>query len=392
MNIKYEVENLKTELISLRRDFHKYPELGFEEYRTSEIIANYLEECGLEVKRNIAKTGVLGLIRGSQPGPTILLRSDMDALPVLEENDLPFKSINEGIMHACGHDGHMSMLLIAAKILSKNREEIKGNIKFAFQPNEEDAGAKIMIGEGILEDPKVDAALGIHLWSPIETGKIGIVPGPIMASSYYFKLVIHGKGGHGGAPHTAIDPISCAINIMQTAQTMQTKELDALEPTIITFCKINSGTSPIIIPEKVEIEGSLRCLHDGTEEVQKRFEQIIKSICEAHRTTYELEFKCGNILLSNDPKMTELVKRAGEEVVKKENVLDSKISVMLGEDFAEFCVRVPSAFYFVGVADKEKGTDYPHHHPRFNIDEDALPIGVEMHIRGALEYLNTRKS
>ena len=390
MNIKYEIENLKTELISLRRDFHKYPELGFEEYRTSEIIANYLEECGLEVKKNIAKTGVLGLLRGSQPGPTILLRSDMDALPVVEENDLPFKSVNEGIMHACGHDGHMSMLLVAAKILSKYRDEIKGNIKFAFQPNEEDAGAEIMIGEGILEDPKVDAALGIHLWSPIETGKIGIVPGPIMASSYYFKLVIHGKGGHGGAPHTAIDPISCAINIMQTAQTMQTKELDALEPTIITFCKINCGTSPIIIPEKIEIEGSLRCLHEGTEEVQKRFEEIIKNLCEAHRTTYELEFKCGNILLSNDLEMTELVKRAGAEVVKKENVLDSKISVMLGEDFAEFCVRVPSAFYFVGVADKERGTDYPHHHPRFNIDEEALPIGVEMHIRGALEYLNRK--
>ena len=148
MNIKYEIENLKTELISLRRDFHKYPELGFEEYRTSEIIANYLEECGLEVKKNIAKTGVLGLLRGSQPGPTILLRSDMDALPVVEENDLPFKSVNEGIMHACGHDGHMSMLLVAAKILSKYRDEIKGNIKFAFQPNEEDAGAEIMIGEG----------------------------------------------------------------------------------------------------------------------------------------------------------------------------------------------------------------------------------------------------
>ena len=388
MNIKHEVEILKDELNSIRRDFHQYPELGFQEFRTSEIIASYLEKCGLEVKRNVAKTGVVGLLRGGQLGKTILLRSDMDALPVHEENDIPFKSVNDGIMHACGHDGHMAMLMIAAKILAKHRDRIKGNVKFVFQPNEEDAGAEIMIGEGILENPQVDAALGIHLWSPIETGKIGIVPGPIMASSYYFKLVVHGKGGHGGAPHTAIDPISCAVNIMQTTQTMQTKELDALEPTIITFCKINCGTSPIIIPERIEIEGSLRCLHEGTEEVQKRFEQIIKSICEAHRTTYELNFKCGNILLSNDPNMTELVKRVGADALKKENILDSKISVMLGEDFAEFCVRVPSAFYFVGIANKEKGTDYPHHHPRFNIDEEALSIGVEMHVLGALAFLH----
>lgn len=388
MNIKQEIEMLKDELIELRRDFHQNPELGFQEYRTSEIVANYLENCGLEVQRNVAKTGVVALLKGSQPGPTILLRSDMDALPVTEENDLPFKSINEGKMHACGHDGHMSMLLVAAKILSKHKDELKGNVKFVFQPNEEDAGAEIMIGEGILENPKVDAALGIHLWSPIETGKIGVVAGPIMASSYYFKLVINGKGGHGGAPHTAIDPISCGMSIMQMVQNMQTKELDALEPTIITFCKINAGTSPIIIPEKVEIEGSIRCLHEGTEEVQKRFEQLVKTTCEAHRTTYDLDFKCGNILLSNDEEMAELVKQTGAKVVGKENVLDSKISVMLGEDYAEFTKRVPGAFYFVGVANKEKGTDFPHHHPKFNIDEDALEIGVRMHVQGALDYLN----
>ncbi len=390
MNIKSEIKNLREELIRLRRDFHMYPELGFQEFRTSGIVADYLEKCGLEVKRNVAKTGVVGLLKGHQPGATIVLRSDMDALPVTEETGLPFKSLNEGVMHACGHDGHMSMLLVAAKILSNHREEIKGNIKFVFQPNEEDAGAEVMIQEGILEDPKVDAALGLHLWSPIETGKIGIVPGPIMASSYYIKLVVHGKGGHGGAPHTAINPISCAMDIMQAAQRMQTQELDIMEPTVITFCKINAGTSQNIIPEKVELEGSLRCLHEGTEEVQKRFKELVKSVCDAHRTTYELEFKCGNILLSNDANIAQLVKNAAAEAVGKDNILDSKISVMLGEDFAEFCVRVPSAFYFVGVADKEKGTHYPHHHPRFSIDEDALSIGVEMHIRGALEYLNSK--
>ena len=389
MDFKAEVKKFKDELISLRRDFHKHPELGFQEYRTSEIVAKYLEDCGLEVKRTVAQTGVVGLLRGERPGPTILLRSDMDALPVSEENDIPFKSVNEGIMHACGHDGHMAMLLVAAKILSQHKDEINGNVKFVFQPNEEDAGAEIMINEGILEDPHVDAALGIHLWSPIESGKIGVVAGPLMASSYYFKLTIHGKGGHGGAPHMSVDPISCGVSIMHMVQNMQTKELDAMKPTVITFCKINCGTSPIIIPEKIEIEGSIRCLHNETEEVQKRFEQIIKGLCEVHKTTYELEIKCGNILLSNDAKMAELVEKAGIQTVGEENIVSSNIRVMLGEDFAEFCTRVPGTFYFVGVSNKEKGTDYPHHHPRFNIDEDALLIGVEMHLRGVVEYLKS---
>lgn len=388
MNIKEEISELREELISLRRDFHKHPELGFQEHRTSKIIASYLKECGLEVKSEVAKTGVVALLKGGQSGPTILLRSDMDALPVNEENDIPFKSVNEGIMHACGHDGHMSMLLIAAKILAKHKEELKGNVKFVFQPNEEDAGAEMMVNEGILENPHVDAALAIHLWSPIESGKIGIVPGPIMASSYYFKLVIHGKGGHGGAPHMSINPINSAMNVIQATQNMQTNEIDALNPTIITFCKINCGSSPIIIPEKIEIEGSVRCLHDGTEKVQNRFEEIIKNICNLHGTTYDLEFKCGNILLNNNSEMTDLVKKAGAEVVGEKSVIDSNVSVMLGDDFAEISSRVPSAYYFVGVADKEKETDFPHHHPRFNIDEDALQIGVEMHVRGALEYLN----
>lgn len=388
MNIKEEISELREELISLRRDFHKHPELGFQEHRTSKIIASYLKECGLEVKSEVAKTGVVALLKGGQSGPTILLRSDMDALPVNEENDIPFKSANEGVMHACGHDGHMSMLLIAAKILAKHKEELKGNVKFVFQPNEEDAGAEMMVNEGILENPHVDAALAIHLWSPIESGKIGIVPGPIMASSYYFKLVIHGKGGHGGAPHMSINPINSAMNIIQATQNMQTNEIDALNPTIITFCKINCGSSPIIIPEKIEIEGSVRCLHDGTEKVQNRFEEIIKNICNLHGTTYDLEFKCGNILLNNNSQMTDLVKKAGAEVVGEKSVIDSNVSVMLGDDFAEISSKVPSAYYFVGVADKEKETDFPHHHPRFNIDEDALLIGVEMHVRGALEYLS----
>jgi amidohydrolase len=389
LKIKKEIENLFKELIELRRDFHRYPELGFEEDRTSEIVANYLEKCGLNVKRGVAKTGVVALLEGNASGPTLLLRADMDPLPIQEENEISYKSVNNGVMHACGHDGHISMLLVTAKILSNHKDKIKGNIKFVFQPNEEDAGAEIMIKEGILENPHVDAALGMHLWSPIDTGKVGIVSGPIMGSSHYFKLVVNGRGGHGGAPHTSIDPVICAANIIQTVQTIQTREIDVLKPTVITFCKINCGSSNIIIPNEIKLEGSIRCLYKGSKKVRERFKQIVKNICEAHRTTYELKFKCGNRLLSNDISMTELVKAVAEKVVKPENIQSSNIRMLIGEDFAEFALRVPSAFYFIGTGNKEKKTDYPHHHSRFNIDKDSLSIGVEMHIRTALKYLDS---
>jgi len=262
MRIKSEIEELKEELICLRRDFHMHPELGFQEIRTSGIVESYLKECGLEVKTGIAKTGVVGLLRGKNPGRTVLIRADMDALPIEEETDLPYKSVHEGKMHACGHDGHTAMLLVAAKILARHKDEIKGNVKFVFQPNEEDAGAKIMIEEGVLENPHVDASLGLHLWTPIESGKLGIAAGAIMASSDYFKLTITGKGGHGGAPHTSVDPVICATNIIQTVQSIQTREVDALKPTVITFCKINCGSSPIIIPDRIVLEGSIRCLYN----------------------------------------------------------------------------------------------------------------------------------
>lgn len=388
MYIKKQIQELNEELIALRRDFHENPELGFEEFRTSKIVGDYLESLGIEVQRNVAKTGVVGLLEGDQPGKTFMLRTDMDALPVEEETALSFTSANKGKMHACGHDGHLAMMLIAAKVLSQNKDKIKGNVKFVFQPNEEDAGAYLMIEEGVLENPKVDAALGIHLWSLIETGKIGIASGPLMASSYYFKISVHGKGGHGGAPHTAINPILAGIDMIKALQEMIVNEIDAMKPTIVTFGMINAGTSRNIIPEKLEIEGSLRCLHDGSQEIQKRFREIVEGIAKITRTKVEVEFKCGNTLLNNDEEVTKLAKNIAKEVVGKENILEKDISVMLGEDFSEFSNEVGSTFLFVGVADKEKGTDYPHHHPKFDIDEDVLAIGVEMHVRSALEFLS----
>lgn len=386
MNIKKKIANLKDELVSLRRDFHKHPELGFKEYRTSKIVANYLEKCGLDVKRGIAKTGVVALLKGNTRGPTLLLRADMDALPIQEENEVSYKSVNNGVMHACGHDAHTAMLLVAAKILSDYQDEIKGNVKFVFQPNEEVAGAKIMVKEGVLENPHVDAAMGLHLWTPIESGKIGVTAGPITAALDVFNLRIKGEGGHTGYPENAVDPIITAANIIQTIQIIQTREMSSLKPTIIIFTKIVSGTKSNIIPSTVSLEGTMRYLSRDKGELEKKFERIVKATCKAHRAEYELKFNIENSAVVNDPDMTKLVKSTAEKVLNNNKII-SYISTA-GEDFSEFADKIPSVFYFVGTGNVEKESHYPHHHPRFNIDEDVMSIGVEMHVRSTLEFFN----
>jgi len=385
--VTQEISELQEELISLRRDFHQHPELGFEEHRTAGIVETYLKSCGIATQR-VGGTGVVGVLEGQSLSPVLMLRADLDALPVKEAADVPFKSTVDGKMHACGHDGHTAMLMVAAKILAKHREELAGTIKFVFQPNEEDAGADIIIQEGVLENPKVDAAMGLHLWSPFPSGTIGVMPGPLMASSYYFWLTIHGKGGHGGAPHLSRDPIYCANQLMNAVQSIQTREHDVLEPTLITFCQVKAGSSPIIIPDRVEMAGSIRCLHDDDKEIRKRFESIAAQICALHGTTYELTYKCGNELLNNDEEMAGLARQAALDIVGSECLLENKLQVMLGEDFASFARLVPSVFCFLGIADSEKETDLPHHHPKFKLDEDVLTLGVEMHLRSAAAYFD----
>ncbi len=383
--LKKEIESLAEELIELRRDFHQHPELGFQEFRTSKIVAEYLRECGIDVEM-VAETGVVGVLKGKSAEPVLMLRADLDALPIEEKTDVPFKSVYDGKMHACGHDGHTAMLMVAAKILAKNRNELDGTIKFVFQPNEEDAGAAIIIEEGVMENPKVDAALGLHLWTPLQSGKIGITAGPLMASSYYFWLTIKGKGGHGGAPHLAVDPIFCGKEIMNALQSIQTREQDVLKPTLINFGQFHAGTNPIIISHQAELAGSVRCLHDEDARIRERFEEIVSHVCKMYGAEYELTFKCGNELLDNDSVMTDLVKSSAVEAVGETNLVETDLTVMLGEDFASFANVVPSAFCFVGVGDPEKGTDMPHHHPEFKLDEGVLPLGVEMHVRGAMAY------
>jgi len=393
-NIREEILSLEDELVELRRDFHMYPELGFKEERTSAKIASYLKELGLEVREKIAHTGVTAVLKGEKgPGKCVMLRADMDALPLQEQNNAPYRSRNDGVMHACGHDAHMAMLLVAAKILARHKEEIPGEILFVFQPNEEIAGALKMIEEGALDDPKPEAAFAIHVWAPIESGKIGATPGAVMAALDVFDVKIKGKGGHTGAPHMAVDPILAAADVVTSVQMIQTREIDVLKPTLIMFGRLKAGTAKNIIPAEAELSGTIRCLYEGgpdsPEKPAERFKRVVEDVCRKHRCECDVNFNAENFTLINDAAMTELVRKTAADVVGSDNLIDYIGTA--GEDFAEFAKRIPSCFYFLGAGNAQKGTDFPQHHPCFDIDEAVLPMGVEMHVRTAMSFLGGGK-
>ncbi len=389
-HIKNQINKLKQEIIDLRRDFHMYPELGFQEFETAKKVEVYLQNLGLKPERS-AKTGVVAVLDSEKPGPCLMLRADMDALPITEKNQISYKSKNEGIMHACGHDAHMAMLLVAAKILTDNKALFQGKIKFIFQPNEEIAGAVKMIEEGVLENPKVDAVVGIHIWSLIPTGRLSITPGVVMGGLDVFKMRIKGKGGHTGYPHEAIDPIITMADIIQNVQSIQTREVNAQKPVIIMFGKINAGEKANIIPEEVELEGTIRFLQstapDSEYNPTKKFIRVCKSICETHQCTCDIEIEHENIPLINDENMVTLAKNAASKVFGRSDIIDHA-RYIAGEDFSEFSTKVPGVLIFLGCANSEKHSTFPHHNPNFNIDEDVLTKGVELHVKTALNYLN----
>jgi amidohydrolase len=381
--IEPEVLKLKDEVVQLRRTFHMYPEIEFDLQRTSQIVADYLESLGLEVKRNVAKTGVVGLLRGGRPGKTIMLRADMDALPLQELNEVPYRSRIDGAMHACGHDGHTAMLLVAAKVLASKRNELCGNVKFVFQPSEErfpPGGALPMIEEGVLENPKVDMAFGIHLWNALPVGTVGVRAGALLAAADEFRIVLKGKGGHGAYPHVCKDPVVVASEVVLAMQTLVSRGVDPLESAVVTVGKIHAGTAFNIIPETATLEGTVRTLNEQVRDtIKQRMKQMVRGICDAHGIEFELDYKDGTAVLINDPELTKLVREVAESVVGKDKVIEVPPS-MGGEDMSFFLQRVPGVFYLVGSANPEKGLDKPHHSPYYDIDEDALIVGVQMHV------------
>lgn len=387
-DVKEEVAREKERMIHLRRELHRIPEPAFREEKTSKFVTSVLEELDLEVWTGVAKTGVVALLRGRKAGRTILVRADIDALTVKEETGVDYASAHDGWMHACGHDGHMAIALTVARILARNREAVRGNVKFVFQPAEEGpGGAKPMIEEGVLEDPHVDAALGLHLWNYLPVGKIGVRDGPVMASMDSFRIIIKGRGAHGAIPQDGVDAIVVAGQAINALQTIVSREVAPIAPCVVTIGTIKGGYAFNIIAETVEMEGTARALDPGLREtIPRRIERIIKGLTSGMRADYKLEYNFLYPVTVNDKEMVQIVREAAAEAVGKENVVVPD-QTMGGEDMAFFLQEVPGCFFFVGSANSEKGLDAPHHSPRFNFDEEALAIGSEVMIRAVLKYL-----
>lgn len=390
MDVKKMAFELKEKLIEMRRHLHTIPEIAFEEVETSSFVAEKLSELGIDVKTGIAKTGVVGVLKGSGE-KTIALRADMDALPVTEENDVDYKSKYKGRMHACGHDAHMSMLLGVATILSKNKAHLKGNVKFIFQPSEESlpGGAKKMIEEGVLDNPKVDAVFGFHCDPTIPTGKIGFKAGALMAFTSEFTIFLKGKGGHAAVPEKSIDPIVMASDVIQELQKIPSRWINPLEPVVVTISSIHGGTTFNIIPEEIELKGTVRLLNmEFVDKVKEIIDSILKGITGIYGGSYQFDFVKGYPVLKNDEAFTTFMSKIIKELFGEENVIKIENPLMGGEDFAYYLEKVPGTFLRLGTGNKKKGSDYPWHHPRFNIDEDALPIGTALFVKCAIEYLN----
>lgn len=378
------------ELIALRRDLHAHPELGFQEFRTAEIVETYLRGLGMEPKR-LAGTGVSAVLQGKKgPGPVLLLRADMDALPVQEETGLPFSSENPGVMHACGHDAHTAMLLVAAKVLADYRDELSGSVKFVFQPNEEIAGAQKMIDEGVLCNPPVDAAMGMHIWSPLPSGTFGIKSGAVTASMDVFKVTVKGKGGHTGYPESAVDPVIAASEIVQQAQRIQTRLISPMKAAVIMFGKIQGGSKNNIIPDEVVLEGTIRYLYPSKRGEQDnptdRFADLAEGVCSLYGCGCDIRIDHENDAVVNDSGMTSFAFETAKTMALGHHIIEH--ASMACEDFSAFCEAVPSVFVFLGTADEAAGSTYPHHNPRFTVDEKTLPAGVEFFVRSALRYLS----
>ena len=389
--LKSDIDEIVPDMVALRRDLHEHPELAFEEVRTSGIVAQRLRALGLEVRTGVAKTGVVGLLRGgaSQPGAkTIAIRADMDALPIFEMNEIDYRSTVDGKMHACGHDGHTTIALAVADILSKRREELTGNVQFIFQPAEETiGGAEPMVKEGAMEG--VDGVIGLHLISDYAVGRVGVRSGTVFASADKFVATVHGKGGHAAMPETAVDPIVISAYIITALQTLISRETSPFSPTVITIGKVQAGTAFNIIPEAAELHGTMRAFsHEHREKMIRRISEVATGISSAMGGSCEINFFDGCLPCTNDATMTTLVHKVAVEAVGADNV-DTGEEVMTtgSDDMAYFLKAVPGCYFIVGANNPAKGASFPHHHPRFNVDEDAMPIGVEVLTRAALEFL-----
>ena len=402
-SIQQDILEIEDKLIEWRRDFHQNPELSNREFKTAEKIAKHLTDIGLQVETNIAKTGVVAILEGDQPGKVIAIRADIDGLPVTERNDLDFKSevkttflnTETGVMHACGHDTHIAILMATAEVLSKHKDKIKGSIKFIFQPAEEgpppgeEGGAKLMIKEGVLENPKVDAIFGLHINSQTPVGTIKYKTGGIMASVERFVINVRGKQTHGSQPWSGVDPILISAKIIDGLQTIISREAELTnEAAVITVGKITSGTRFNIIPESSEMIGTVRTLDPKMREmIETRMKEMVEGIAKAYGGEASIIFQNNTSITYNDEALTARILPSLQTVAGEENVIIMKATTG-GEDFSFFQEKVPGVYFFLGGMTAGNSESFPHHTPDFMIDESGLLLGVKAFTQISIDYLN----
>jgi amidohydrolase len=391
--IRPDIQTLQAQLVEWRRRLHQRPELGFREHLTSEFIAQKLQEWGIDHQTGIAKTGIVATINGKKsptpptptpPTPPVLaIRADMDALPIQEQNDVPYKSKHDGVMHACGHDGHTAIALGTAYYLSQHCEDFAGIVKIIFQPAEEGpGGAKPMIEAGVLKNPDVDAIIGLHLWNNLPLGTVGVRNGALMAAVELFDVKIKGKGGHGAMPHQTVDAIVVASQVVNALQTIVARNVDPIDSAVVTVGEFHAGSAHNVIADSAHLSGTVRYFnpkYDGY--FGQRVEQIIAGVCQSHGASYELDYWQLYPSVVNHVEIAELVRSQAEKVVETPIGIVPECQTMGGEDMSFFLQEVPGCYFFLGAANLSMNLAYPHHHPRFDFDETALGMGVEIFAR-----------
>ncbi len=382
------------DVVALRRDFHAHPELGYQETRSAGIIAARLRALGYRVEEGVGVTGVVAVMEGAAPGvasgPCVLVRADMDALPITEETDWPWKSKSAGAMHACGHDCHMAIGLTVARLLAGKREQWSGTVKFMFQPAEEGlGGAGKMIGAGVLSDPRPDFCLALHVWSEIEAGVIGLSPGPVMAAADEFRATIKGHGGHGAMPHQTIDALVVAAQVVGALQTVTSRNVKPLEAAVVTVGSLHSGSAFNVIPDEARMEGTLRSFDPAVREtLRDRCRSIIETLPTAFGAQGKWQFLPGYPATVNDPAVTARLRPVFEAIAGRENVRPFE-PTMGAEDMSLVLQQIPGCYFFVGGRSQNSEAVWPHHHPRFNIDESALHLGARAMVAAVEELLRS---
>ncbi len=386
--VRLQIRGLQPQLVTWRRQIHQKPELGFQEKITAEFISQKLRSWGIPHQAEIAHTGIVATLEGKKfsnrsHSPVLAIRADMDALPVQEENEVDYKSEHPGLMHACGHDGHVAIALGTAYHLARHPETFAGTVKIIFQPAEEGpGGAKPMIGAGVLENPNVDAIIGLHLWNNLPVGTVGVRAGALMAAVEKFDCVIKGKGGHGAMPHQTIDPILVAAQVVTTLQTIVARNIDPIEAAVVTVGSLHAGTTDNVIPHHAEMMGTVRYFHPQyAGYFRQRIEQIIQGICLSHGASYEFTYQEFYPPVINHPEITELVRSVALEVIETPVGIVPECQTMGGEDMSFFLQAIPGCYFFLGAANESKKLNLPHHHPCFDFDETVLAVGVEIFTR-----------